>query len=835
MAQLGRISGGILRDNLERQGINLNFANVQNDVTNGIPLLHLDVNNSKIGINTDNPISVIDIPQKENAFRTRGLVSPYVNLPVFSIQDSEITPNNGVGNILLTSADVIFATAIATANLNFNNNTISSYTSDTDIELRPDNTGTINIGNIANKTDLNITGNLHATGNITFGGNLTLGDNNTDSVNFVSDVNSDITPTDNNAYNLGSSLKTWANLFSNELSVQTIFSESLDLEDISPERRQGNILYVSENGSDSNQGDHQSSPFSTIKHALAVAESNLDLPAAIYLFPGVYVEDFPLSVPPNVSVVGHSLRNTVVTPTTLTQSNDCFLLQQGNTIENITVKDFYFDSQTNTGYAFRFVNNGLITSRSPYIRNVTIITKGSTTSANDPRGFDSGDAGKGAFINGAELNTASTEASMLFASATFFTPGVDAITMTNGVRVEWINCFTYFANKGLYAVEGTVGRPTSAGTRFGAELRSIGSANIYGNTGAVADGPSCLMYLISHNLAYIGTKGDSSNDDLLVLQANEVIELNFGKIYYNSTDALGTYRVGDQFFVDSESGTTSINAELVNFSGVGAITINTGGLVTFINGERIDTGNIRVAGNTITNIADNLIISPLSGIVDLKENKELVISRGDDTERTFIPGNIRYNIASELYEGYSSANLAFGGVYSDDRLTSLEATNFSNELILTANGLEVGKMTNTELSLHGFSTSLVLFDDNQITSTVANGDINLDRDGTGVVNVFDINFSNQTILNKSNDALVLGATNRGYIKFDSTSALLIPAGTTIQRGTPAEVGFARWNTDTQLLEVWTGNNWVDPETSASTAITDDDFIGILDIYTLIFG
>ena len=41
-----------------------------------------------------------------------------------------------------------------------------------------------------------------------------------------------------------------------------------------------------------------------------------------------------------------------------------------------------------------------VTSRSPYVRNVTVITQGQTTSASDPRGFDSGDAGKGALVDG---------------------------------------------------------------------------------------------------------------------------------------------------------------------------------------------------------------------------------------------------------------------------------------------------------------------------------------------------------------------------------------------------------------------------------------------------
>ena len=140
---------------------------------------------------------------------------------------------------------------------------------------------------------------------------------------------------------------------------------------------------------------------------------------------------------------------------------------------------------------------------------MSVITKGSVTSLSDPLGFLTGDAGKGALVDGSVALSTSKEASMLFSSVTFITPGVNALTMTNGVRVEWLNSFTYFALRGLYATRGT-GRLTQDGStlRYGAEIRSISSANVYGTYGAVADGADTLMYLIGHNFAYIGAGKD---------------------------------------------------------------------------------------------------------------------------------------------------------------------------------------------------------------------------------------------------------------------------------------------------------------------------------------
>ena len=60
------------------------------------------------------------------------------------------------------------------------------------------------------------------------------------------------------------------------------------------------------------------------------------------------------------------------------------ILNGETTIEDLTIKDFYYNSGTDVGYAFRFAPNFEVTSHVPYIRNVTVITKGSVTNASDP-------------------------------------------------------------------------------------------------------------------------------------------------------------------------------------------------------------------------------------------------------------------------------------------------------------------------------------------------------------------------------------------------------------------------------------------------------------------
>jgi len=134
------------------------------------------------------------------------------------------------------------------------------------------------------------------------------------------------------------------------------------------------------------------------------------------------------------------------------------------------------------GYAFRFATDFAVTSRSPYIRNITVLTKGSVTSLSDPLGYNEGDAGKGAYIDGAYATALSKEASMLFHSVTFICPGVDVIVATNGTRVEWLNSFTYYANRSMYLYSSNDGFAGAGLTRLKLPVATRTGTWAVGNT-----------------------------------------------------------------------------------------------------------------------------------------------------------------------------------------------------------------------------------------------------------------------------------------------------------------------------------------------------------------
>lgn len=900
-ADIGRISGIMLKDNLTRDGVDLAFET---------DLIYLDVNTNKVGIKKSNPDVDLDI---NGTHRTTNLVSTSVTNGNTTFDLSRITTT--LGSLNITAADRVFASAIETAGLNINNNDISTVVSNDNIELRPNGTGQLRIYN-----DFNVTGNLHSTGDITLDGNIQFGNNSDDNIDFNADINSDIIPDQDNFYKLGSSsTKRWNSLYTNLVNGDAITTSSLQTPSgVNYALRPGNIWFVATNGDNENQGNHENGPFATVEKALSVATAG----DSVFIYPGTYYELFPLVVPVGVTVRGFDLRSVIIVPDTASQSEDVFHLNGETTVSNLTIKDFYYDSINDTGYAFRFAPGMTVTTRSPYVQNVSVITHGTTTTVDDPRGFASGDAGKGALVDGSAANYLTNEASMLFHSVTFITPGVDALTMTNGVRIEWLNSFTYFADRAMYLTNGTAGQGNQAtaqltvngiseqtitigdtvtvnlvggGTRileiigvtysgsdalievrgdfgniqtyatapsgisttytgvdqvfswstsgpgpinqlggqyaddnefndaiwndlvpvgatvivkwyyhpvpvnmgvvtqvdkafasfldhfvtvtnpsgfilpnytsdnltnhiteyftieyptivfsegqtglyisdvtpltgiFGGEVRSIGSANVYGNYGAVADGADTLMYLIQHNFAYIGAGKDVSNDKTLVIQTNETVETNSGKIYYQSQDHTGTFRVGDIFYVDFEQGTVSFDASGLSSTGATGLTVTTGSAVTVINKDFITTGNLKIAGNTIESLTGDVNLLAASTTTNLTLNVNVA-------KNLDITGD--FGLEGQLTLGNQSV----------DTVTFAQSLNQNFEPDITET-YNLGSATKVWRDIYTSEANIndIRIRGNVIETTVSNSDLELRANSAGIVNIKDSAKFDQTL------------------------------------------------------------------------------------------
>lgn len=108
----------------------------------------------------------------------------------------------------------------------------------------------------------------------------------------------------------------------------------------------GKTIYVSTNGSDSNNGLTDGAAKATIKAAAAIAVSG----DTIKVFPGTYVENNPIVLPANVSVEGAELRNCLVSPQNSGQ--DLFHVNNGC---HITDLSFVGAASTNGAATVAFV------------------------------------------------------------------------------------------------------------------------------------------------------------------------------------------------------------------------------------------------------------------------------------------------------------------------------------------------------------------------------------------------------------------------------------------------------------------------------------------------
>ena len=745
--ELGRISGPLLATNLVRHGIDLSFET-------DLLFLYVSDNdpaNFKVGIKTDTPGRLLDVANKLTS--VNFIVDNTLTVPNFDIHTNEIQnltgpiyisptgqtldgildgglsgtlsfvgeeDGGGAGTLVFNpiinagnsspygSAPKIHAPALTTDNLKITDQLIKNLINGSDIELSPSGSGIVRF----NSYEVNINGSLHATGDVTWDGSITFGNDNTDNVNLSSDITSDIIPDVTNTYDLGSTLKRWQDLYSDEIIATSLSTDTLTINNINLLLTPGKTIYVSKNGSDTNYGNHAHSTFATLKQALTSAVSG----DTVVIFPGTYEEQFPLTIPSGVGIRGSGIRATTIKPTLATKSKDAFLISGDTMLEFFTISDFYFDSANNTGYAFRFAPGFKTTGRSPYFHNITVKTQGSVTSPTDLRGFASGDAGAGGYFDGSVADpTSNVIPTALFFSVTFITPNADALTLMNGVRCEWLNSFTYFAKRGTYLVNGTAGR-YNQGTVFGAELRAINSANVYGTYGAVADGADTLAYLIGHNFGYIGTDGDYTNDPTLAIQANEVRQLNNGVVYYETTDHLGDIRVGDIFYVSQETGRIAFDAQSITIDAGGNITIEGPGSIALINELGYQSGNIRVSGNTIASLA-----GPVNFLANAGANTTYINTNVEITGSLDISSDLTAD--SNVYFGSDALDTITINAYLTQDINPIAP----NSLYLGSTSFRWSRLNSNVLDVNGVTQ----ITSNEISTLSGNTDLKLEANGTG--------------------------------------------------------------------------------------------------------
>jgi hypothetical protein len=250
-----------------------------------------------------------------------------------------------------------------------------------------------------------------------------------------------------------------------------------------------NILYVTQDGSDTNTGKKLGDAKRTIGAALTTATTG----TVIKVSAGSYVENNPLTIPEQVSIVGDSLREVSVSPQNANQ--DLFYVSNGNYIAEMS-----YTGTLNTGksiFAFNPVGSGTI-SQSPYIQNCTNFIPNSI----------------GMKIDG---NHASGNLkSMVLDSYTQYNQGGIGVSITNNGYAQLVSLFTICNDIAVYC-----------GTGGACDLTNSNSS--FGNYGLVADGVGSQQFV-----GIITVSSPANSSEFVVAGLNSIRPFDGQVVYFDN-------------------------------------------------------------------------------------------------------------------------------------------------------------------------------------------------------------------------------------------------------------------------------------------------------------
>ena len=356
-----------------------------------------------------------------------------------------------------------------------------------------------------------------------------------------------------------------------------------------------NVLYVTQDGNDNNTGKKLGDGKRTIK--AAVAES---VPGTVIkISAGVYLEDNPIVLPDNVSVVGDSLREVTVTPK---NQGDLFWLNNGCYIAEMS-----FIGPDNPGGAIVTFNPEVVPyiDQSPYIQNCTNFIPGTV----------------GLNIDG-EYAIGPIK-SMVLDSYTQINPGGLGAKIFNEAFAQLVSMFTICSDTAILCQSGGACDLTNSNSSFG-------------NFGLVADGVGPLKY--------VGIITSNAGTDAAQLEIN----LTANTPVMNVVDAQYDHVSGIATFVLDREHELSVGMG-VTIAGLGFTCDSDGGQQTLI----YPTGNYGYIFETRTVApgryvdASESIQSNRTEILD-KSLASIALRHPD----FYFPGEDRTNSSSRFYDSY---------------------------------------------------------------------------------------------------------------------------------------------------------------------------------------
>jgi len=307
-----------------------------------------------------------------------------------------------------------------------------------------------------------------------------------------------------------------------------------------------NIFYVTKDGNDNNTGLKLGDAKATIKAAVGIAST---LPGAVIrVSAGTYVEDNPISLAPQMSIVGDSLREVTVVPNNA--SEDLFYVAPGNYVTEMS-----YSGTLNDGKAlFAFDPNEIrYFNQSPYIRNCTNFIPGSI----------------GLKIDGNDA--IGPTKSMVTDSFTQYNQGGIGVSITNGGYAQLVSLFTICNDVAVYCGSGAACDLTNSNSSFG-------------NYGLIAEGVG------AHQYTGIVSTATEVNADTVVLDLSTPT-IGVQTATYDNTSGLLTVVTSTNHNFTVGMGVTIAGLGFTCPSGPGTLTYPTGNYGYVFNVETVGAAN----------------------------------------------------------------------------------------------------------------------------------------------------------------------------------------------------------------------------------------------------
>jgi fibronectin-binding autotransporter adhesin len=611
-------------------------------------------------------------------------------------------------------------------NVNINGNTITTSVGGLILDTAT------NSDNVTINSDVLINGNLHATGNITADGSLTLGDANTDNVVFAADINSDVSPNITDTYNLGGTSKRWNKA---HLAIAEIGDVYVSSSTVTSSLTNGN-LNLNSNGSG----------FVVINGSLTISSNGtVSLPRDI-------------TVGGNLTVVGDIIGGPLRTDDIQIVGNRIETTSSNSNFEINTVGTGSIELLANSNVTGSFSVSELSTLAQAQI---TDLTSGRVTFAGTSGRLQ--DSGALTFANG----------TLTVGTSVVVSGSAGDITMTGG-NITGVNNISTgsLTTSGNTNITGTL---TVTGDIVGGPLRTddiqivgnrIETTSSNSNFEINTTGTGSIELLANTNV--IGTFGVSG---LSTLAQAQVSDLTSGRVTYASTsgrliDSANFTFNGFTLTVtgnETVTGTATLGNLIVNGTTTlsGPITASdnlTVGGTLYVTGDIVGgplrTDDIQIVGNRIETTATNSnfeVNTTGTGSIELLANTNITGNLG-------VSGNV--DVTGNITLG---GNIRIGDTTLD---TINVVADFTSDLVPDAgNSFDLGTDTKPWRVVHAaeFNNGVIRIDDNIITTTVSNADLDLRANGTG-----NIVLANHVTVEGVTST---GATGTGQFVFDTSPTI----------------------------------------------------------------